>query len=145
MKNLKYSSFLLLIIILLFVPIYVLSSIISISNNTQHNLEDFDSLRLQDETYVNSSIRIIDNGWILFEKTLEPDMIDVLNTFREELNLVGNDVNLLNISEIQNVQEKFYDYYVINTSGIIVKTTYEIDLGLNLSTFGFWQRDAPII
>ena len=144
-KNLKFSSYLLVIVLLFFIPIYVLSSILSISNNTQHNLEDFDSLRLQDETYVNSSIHLIDDGWKLFEKTLEPDMIDVLLTFREELNLVGNDINLLNLSRIQKEQEKFYDYFIMNTSGIIVKTTYENDLGLNLSTAGFFQRNSSSI
>ncbi|MCK5367178.1 MAG: HAMP domain-containing histidine kinase, partial [Cyclobacteriaceae bacterium] len=105
------------------------------SNIEGNHMEEFSSLRQQDELYANASIHLVDSGWKLFEKTLEPEMDGVINNFRGELNALGGDINLLNMTEIQNNLGQRYDYYVINKSGIIVKTTYELELGFDLSGF----------
>ncbi len=136
----------LLVIILFIVPTYIISSLVIFSNIEANHLEEFSFLRQQDELYANASIHLVDSGWKLFEKTLEPEMEDVINNFKGELNALGGDINLLNMTEIQNNIGNKFDYYIINKSGTIVKTTYELELGLDLSNTGFWKNNAqPIL
>ncbi|MCB8964667.1 MAG: SpoIIE family protein phosphatase [Bacteroidales bacterium] len=50
------------------------------------------------------------------------------------------EANLKRIREELNLDPLFYDFYVIDTNGIVVNTTFKPDLGLNFFSFGEEHR-----
>ncbi|SDC47449.1 MULTISPECIES: HD-GYP domain-containing protein [unclassified Candidatus Frackibacter] len=64
--------------------------------------------------------------------------INNVSDFKKEIRDVKQNIKSINS---QGIELDKVNYYLINSQGIITKTDYEVDLGLNLSKFGgLWDR-----
>lgn len=119
-------------------PVFVFASIFVYSNSKNELEVDFQQSKIRSEYEISSSIKLVDEGWKIFEKSLEKNMIEAFEPFLSAYNDSGSNLTNLNLSALQSEIGSIYDLYIINASGVIIATTYEIDLGLdfsNLDTF----------
>ena len=137
-QNFSYKTNLIIAFILVLMPVFVFASIFVYSNSKNELEVDFQQSKIRSEYEISSSIKLVDEGWKIFEKSLEKNMIEAFEPFLSAYNDSGSNLTNLNLSALQSEIGSIYDLYIINASGVIIATTYEIDLGLdfsNLDTF----------
>lgn len=125
-----------LLIVILFVFVFISSSIYIVDSIKQTVLKNLPNRVL-------STFSIINKKSGLLARVYENDFLYALYRVENAL-FFGQDVtNLLNLIYKERFSKDFVrlDYYLIDNSGIVYKTSYEPDLGLNLSQFQeFWKR-----
>lgn len=112
--------------------------------NTQIN-NDFKHQEEILEQAIFDSIEFVNNGFLLISDLLSPEIERESQYFLEEYVEVEGDISLVNLSLIkENIESNLgrgeVDLYIINRTGVIVKTTYAPDLGLDFILFpSFYQ------
>lgn len=84
-------------------------------------------------------LRFQDITLSILEENINPKLENVsgklvMEYFRSTKNI--KEADLKKIREELNLDPQFYDFYVIDTNGIVVNTTFKPDLGLNFFSFG---------
>lgn len=107
---------------------------------TQQNLTD---------QVLKQSIVWIDRGISLYEGQFVPDLKKAMEIYQEEYRNTGGDVSKLNLSELKrritNELGNDYDLYLIDTEGVVIKTTFKDDLGLDFRKYpDFFQKITEI-
>ena len=122
------------LIILLYMILVVLCIVgfmaIEDYNFTKTNFEHESSLlQVQTEQNIIEAMRLKEATWSIYDETLDDQMKKGLNSVLLEYNRSGGDPGAMDLNRIKNELGEHYDIYVIDESGIIIKTTFSSELG----------------
>lgn len=98
--------------------------------STKENLEK-DELRLQQQTETNirEAITLSDEGYNLFDDSLNSQMHEKFQYIFQEYNRSGRDPAKMDLGAVKKQIGDSYELYIINSSGVIEYTTYTPELG----------------
>ncbi|WP_371806213.1 histidine kinase dimerization/phosphoacceptor domain -containing protein [Candidatus Lokiarchaeum ossiferum] len=136
--NFSYKTNLIVAFILVLMPVFVVTSIFVYTNSKNRAEADFEQSKIRCEYEITSTIKLVDEGWKIFEKSLEKNMIEAFEVFEAAYNASGSNPAEMNLTALRSEIGLKYDLYIINASGVIIATTYKTDLYLdfsNLNTF----------
>jgi signal transduction histidine kinase/HAMP domain-containing protein len=91
-------------------------------------------LQVQTEQNIRGSLSYKDATSTLFDNILNGKMEDGLLTLVQEYEKAGGDPARMNISRLRDDLGTDYDVYIIDESGIIIRTTYGPELGMDFRT-----------
>lgn len=75
----------------------------------------------------------------MIEEKLNKELEDISNEITEKHLVAIKDIEKVNLKKLRSqlgLDSTLYDFYIINQQGIIVNTTFDKDMGLNLFSFG---------
>jgi len=99
-------------------------------NFTKSNFEHESSLlQVQTEQNIIEAMRLKEATWSIYDETLDDQMKKGLTSVLLEYNRSGGDPGAMDLNRIKNELGEHYDIYVIDESGIIIKTTFSSELG----------------
>lgn len=88
---------------------------------------------------LKQSIVWIDRGISLYEGQYIPDLIRAMEIYQDEYNATGKDASKLNLSEVKTrITHELgndYDLYLIDSDGVVIKTTFIDDIGLDFKKY----------
>ena len=107
------------------------------------------SITRVDDNYINhqnltdqvlkQSIVWIDRGISLYEGQFVPDLKTAMEINQQEYNKTGGNTSKLNLTEIKTrIAHELgndYDLYLIDTEGVVIKTTFKDDIGLDFKKY----------
>jgi len=95
---------------------------------TKSNFEHESSLlQVQTEQNIIEAMRLKDTTWSIYDETLNNQMEKGLTSVLLEYNRSLGDPDAMDLNRIKNELGEQYDIYVIDESGVIVKTTFSPD------------------
>jgi PAS domain S-box-containing protein len=99
---------------------------------TKSNFEHESSLlQVQTEQNIIEAMRLKDTTWSIYDETLNNQMEKGLTSVLLEYNRSLGDPDAMDLNRIKNELGEQYDIYVIDESGVIVKTTFSPELGMD--------------
>ena len=88
-------------------------------------------LQVQTEQNIIESMRLKEATWSVYDETLNDQMKAGLTSVLLEYNQSHGDPGAMDLNRIKNELGQGYDIYVINESGVIIKTTFSSELGMD--------------
>ena len=134
----RFSTCLMLVMILITVPTIGLISALDYWQVEQGLIEDENQLREQTEKSIVQAITLVDAGLNLFDSTLDQRMEEGFIPFLAEYERAGRDPAAMDLSRVREELGGEMDIYIINTSGVIEYTTYPPDLGLDFAEIPYF-------
>lgn len=109
--------------------------------NTEHQFhEDALLLRSQTEKSLALTLQMVDDGYKLYDDTLNQVMIEGFSSFMEEYERSGRDPAGMDLRGLKEKLGSSMDLYIINRSLVIEYTTYPVDLGLDFSIYPYTKK-----
>lgn len=97
-------------------------------------------LQVQTEQNIHGALFYKDATSSLFDNILNDKMEDGLRSLVQEYERAGHDPDLMNFTAIRGELGPDYDIYVIDDEGVIIRTTYAPELGMDFKTIpSFYQ------
>ncbi|NQS77963.1 MAG: HAMP domain-containing protein [Methanoculleus bourgensis] len=134
----RFSTCLMLVMILITVPTIGLISALDFWQVEQGLIADENLLREQTEKSIVQAITLVDAGLNLFDSTLDQRMEEGFIPFLAEYERAGRDPAAMDLSRVREELGGEMDIYIINTSGVIEYTTYPPDLGLDFAEIPYF-------
>ena len=134
----RFSTCLMLVMILITVPTIGLISALDYWQVEQGLIEDENQLREQTEKSIVQAITLVDAGLNLFDSTLDQRMEEGFIPFLAEYERAGRDLAAMDLSRVREELGGEMDIYIINASGVIVYTTYPPDLDLDFAEIPYF-------
>jgi PAS domain-containing protein/two-component sensor histidine kinase len=128
-KTRSFSSILLFYMVLL---VLCIVGFMAVNNYvyTKNNFErESNLLRVQTEQNIIEAMRLKNNVWNYYDGTLNDQMKKGLVLVLQDYNAAGSDPTRMDFATLKTALGENYDIYVINVSGVIVRTTYTPELG----------------
>lgn len=104
-------------------------------------------LRQYTELNIRESIFLVNQGLDLFDSTLNDKMAAAFKVYLDEYVHSGGDLSKIDYSGLKNTLGNNFDgeldVYVINESGVIIRSTDPDVLGLDLSTYADYSHSLP--
>lgn len=97
--------------------------------------EDTATMKVQMEEGLGETIGLMDEGYRLYDDSLNDIMEREFALFREEYEESNRNVDMMNLEEMKSRMGGMFDLYIINESLIIEHTTYPPDQDLDLSVY----------
>jgi PAS domain S-box-containing protein len=88
-------------------------------------------LQVQTEQNIICAMELKAAAWSIYDETLNDQMEMGLTSVLLEYNRSHGEPDAMDLTSVKNTLGDKYDIYVINESGIIIKTTYEPELGMD--------------
>jgi len=107
--------------------------------------EGYRLLQIQSERDIANTMETVDNGFKMVGLAFRESFQNAFDIFLDAYEDVDGNVELLNMSSIQQNLSRPYDLYIINSAGVIIQTTYPPDLGLDFSPFSFFYGQLTLI
>jgi PAS domain S-box-containing protein len=139
-KARSFSSILLIYMILLalcIVGFMAVSNYLYTKNNFEYESHLF---QVQTEQNIIEAMRLKNGVWNFYDKTLNDQMNEGLLLVVAEYNRTGSNTDRMDLAAVKNTLGKDYDVYVINESGVIIRTTYAPELGLDFKSIPYFYE-----
>lgn len=139
-KSRSFSYFLLLYMVLL---VLVIVSFLMVNDyfQTKENVErEFRLLQVQTEQNIREAMRLKDISWRVYDDTLNDEMKSGLDEVLREYERTGGNPAAMNLDRIVEKIGPGFDIYIINESGVIVRTTYPPELGMDFSNVPYFHE-----
>ncbi|MGA2917256.1 MAG: PAS domain-containing protein [Methanoregula sp.] len=111
-------------------------------NDYLYTKDNFDleshNLQVQTEQNVEAAMRLSDTAANILDNSMNDRMLQGLNEVNQEYAKAGGDPARMDLDTIQKNLGEGYDIYVIDESGVIVKTTYPPELGEDFKTVPYF-------
>ncbi|WP_424026774.1 PAS domain-containing protein [Methanoregula sp.] len=134
----SFSFYLLLFMVILVISIVGFQTI----NDYLYTKDNFDleshNLQVQTEQNVEAAMRLSDTAANILDNSMNDRMLQGLNEVNQEYAKAGGDPARMDLDTIQKNLGEGYDIYVIDESGVIVKTTYPPELGEDFKTVPYF-------
>ena len=128
-KTRSFSSILLFYMIVLVLCIVGFMAV----NNYLYTKNSFEResylLQVQTEQNIIEAMRLKNNVWNFYDETLNDQMKEGLILALQEYNRSGRDPDRMDLTAVKTTLGANYDIYIIDESGVIIKTTYLPELG----------------
>ncbi|NLM29924.1 MAG: HAMP domain-containing histidine kinase [Methanomicrobiales archaeon] len=134
-----------LIMILITLPVIGAISFLDYREVEETLIAGDDLFREETEANVVRSLRLVDTGLKLFDRTLDSRMVEGFGPVFAEYERAGNDPGGMDLARIQEDLGEGMDIYIINESGVIEYSTYPPDIGLDFKGAPeFYERITDI-
>jgi PAS domain S-box-containing protein len=134
----SFSFYLLLFMVILVISIVGFQTI----NDYLYTKDTFDreshNLQVQTEQNVDAAMRLADTAANVIDNSMNDQMMQGLTEVNQEYTRTGGDPDKMDLEGIQKSLGEGYDIYIINASGVIVKTTYSPELGEDFRTIPYF-------
>ena len=134
----SFSFYLLLFMVILVISIVGFQTI----NDYLYTKDNFDreshNLQVQTEQNVDAAMRLADTAANVVDNSMNDRMMQGLTEVNQEYAQTGGDPDKMDLEAIQKNLGEGYDIYIINASGVIVKTTYSPELGEDFKTIPYF-------
>lgn len=134
----SFSFYLLLFMVILVISIVGFQTI----NDYLYTKDNFDleshNLQVQTEQNVEAAMRLSDTAANILDNSMNDRMLQGLNEVNQEYAKAGGDPARMDLDTIQKNLGEGYDIYVIDESGVIVKTTYPPEFGEDFKTVPYF-------
>jgi PAS domain S-box len=87
------------------------------------------NLEIQSEQSIEAALRQTDTTTNVMDEQLNAQMLKGFTTFFAEYNRSGHDPSTMDLSRVKETLGDGYDVYVINESGVIVYSSYSLEIG----------------
>ncbi len=134
-KEIPFSWYLMLTIILITVPIVAFVSLMDYREVEQDLIGDHIIRQEQTEKSTIEAMKLIDAGLKLYDLTLDHKMENGFALLLEEYERSGRDPAMMDFPAVREELGEDMDIYIINADGVIEYTTYEPEIGLDFSAY----------
>jgi PAS domain S-box-containing protein len=138
LKKRPFSQYLLLVVIVLIISVVAGITAIDFINEQATFERNSGLLQVQTEENLVEALQLVDEGFKLYDNTLNRQMKENFNVFLEEYNRSGMDPEKMDLTGIQQVMGNNIDLYIINESGVIQFSTYKPEIGLDFRTLPYF-------
>jgi PAS domain S-box-containing protein len=108
---------------------------------TKNNFErESHLLQVQTEQNIVEAMRLNDIVWNLYDESLNDQIKEEFISVLQEYHRAGDDPSLMNLAEVKTTLGENYDIYVINESGVIIRTTYAPELGMDFKQIPYFYE-----
>ena len=139
-KTRSYSVILLLYMILLVLCVVGFMTV----NDYLYTKNNFDResllLQVQTEQNIIEAMRLKEATWNIYDETLDDQMKKGLTLVLLEYNRSGDEPDRMDLNGVKKSIGDNYDIYVINESGVIIKTTFASELGMDFKTVPYFYE-----
>ncbi|MGK0291109.1 MAG: class 3 adenylate cyclase/HAMP domain-containing protein [bacterium] len=126
---LKYS--LTISILLIYIPTVLILFGVDYHTSKKEFEQQYRILANQAEHNILDTVRFVNMSYQVIEKSLNDRLERGFIPFLKEYKKVKGDISKINLDLLKTKLGKGIDLYIINKKGIVEKTTYEIDQGLD--------------
>jgi PAS domain S-box-containing protein len=134
----SFSFYLLLFMVILIISIVGFQTV----NDYLYTRDNFDreshNLQVQTEQNVEAAMRLSDTAANILDNSMNDRMMKGLTAVNQEYARVGGDPARMDLAAIQHTLGDGYDVYIIDDSGVIVRTTYAPELGEDFKTVPYF-------
>jgi len=134
LKKRPFSQYLLLVVLVLIIGVVAGITAIDYSNEQATFERNSGLLQVQTEENLVEALQLVDEGFKLYDNTLNRQMKENFQVFIEEYNRSGMDPQKMDLAGIQQEMGDNIDLYIINESGVIQFSTYKPEIGLDFRT-----------
>lgn len=132
------NSFTVILLVLLLISVLSITTLWYI--DTKNQIESRYLLQKNHtEQTLHQSVIWIDSGIRLYEYSFEPGLKSAMNQYLDVYNTSKGEIDAINLVSLKNQFNQTYggiwDLYIINSDGMIEKTTYKPDIYLNFSHY----------
>ncbi len=139
-KTRSFSSILLFYMIVLVLCIVGFMAV----NNYLYTKNSFEResylLQVQTEQNIIEAMRLKNNVWNFYDETLNDQMKEGLILALKEYNRSGSDPDRMDLAAVKTTLGANYDIYIIDESGVIIKTTYLPELGQDFKQIPYFYE-----
>ena len=139
-RSIGFSLFILAYMVLIIVITVGCITAIDVISAEQTFTEDARTIRDQTEGSLTQTVQLVDEGYRLYDDSLNKDMREGFSLFLEEYERSYRDVSRMNLGKIKEELGSTMDLYIINESLVIEYTTFPPDLGLDFSQYPYTQK-----
>ncbi len=139
-KTRSFSSILLfymIVLVLCIVGFMAVNNYLYTKNNSEH--ESY-LLQVQTEHNIIEAMRLKNGVWNFYDKTLNDQMNEGLLLVLQEYNRSGSDPDRMDLAALKTSLGENYDIYIIDESGVIIKTTYLPELGMDFKQVPYFYE-----
>lgn len=134
----SFSFYLLLFMVILVISIVGFQTI----NDYIYAKDNFDrdsqNQQIQTEQNVDAAMRLADTAANVLDNSMNDRMEQGLSDINQEYARAGGNPDAMDLATIQKNLGEGYDIYIIDKSGVIVKTTYPPELGQDFGTIPYF-------
>jgi HAMP domain-containing protein len=137
-KNRSFSRSLLIamiVLVIILVGLMTAYDYIDLKNLTNN---EFSHLQIQTEDSITAELRLDDAATSVMDNQLNRQMMSGFDTLFAEYYHSGENPVDMNLTNVKKTLGEGYDIYVINTSGVIVYTTYPLEQGEDFRTIPYF-------
>ena len=139
-----YLIFVIVCIILLVIGFLITAAYMQAKQDT---ITQDDYLRQYTELNTKESVILVNKGLDLFDSTLNDKMEAAFKDYLDEYTKSGGDLSKIDYTGLKNTLGSNFngelDLYVINESGVIIRSTVPDVLGLDLSKYADYSHSLP--
>jgi signal transduction histidine kinase/HAMP domain-containing protein len=136
----SFSYYLLLFMVILVITIVGFQT----ASDYLYTKDNFDleshNLQVQTEQNVEAAMRLSDTAANILDNSMNDRMMKGLSEVNAEYARSGGNPARMNLEAVQNDLGEGYDIYVIDESGVIVKTTYSPELGQDFKNVPYFYK-----
>ena len=136
----SFSFYLLLFMVILVISIVGFQTL----NDYVYTMDTFDreshNLQVQTEQNVEEAMRLSDTAANILDNSMNDRMMEGLSEINHEYARAGGDPAKMDLDTLQKNLGDGYDIYIIDDSGVIVRTTYAPELGEDFKTVPYFYN-----
>ncbi len=136
-KPLKYE--IMFPVLILVISISLILSIVDFIAARKNFLDNYEILKQQTEDSIVNTLKMINNGYNMLDHALEDKMIKAFNPFLAAYKKANGNPALIDLNALKRLFKGKMDFYILNKKGVIIKTTYKKDLGMDFSKFRIFK------
>lgn len=124
-----------IVLVIILVGLMTAYDYIDLKNLTNN---EFSHLQIQTEDSITAELRLDDAATSVMDNQLNRQMMSGFDTLFAEYYHSGENPVDMNLTNVKKTLGEGYDIYVINTSGVIVYTTYPLEQGEDFRTIPYF-------
>jgi PAS domain S-box-containing protein len=135
--SLSFSYYLLISMVFLILLVAAGITYVDYHQAEENYQKNARAMQEQTEDDITQTIRIVDDGFRIYDDALNLQMKEGFKIFLEEYERAGRDPSRMELNGIKEDLGNIMDLYIINESFIIEYTTYEPDRGLDFTQWSY--------
>jgi diguanylate cyclase (GGDEF)-like protein len=118
-------------LMLIVTPIYLIFSVINYTNTKDGIIYNSQLAVKQSEISIINTIKNTEKSYEFISSSYDKMMEESLNLFESEYERYNGDVSKIDLQSMKNKYNQYMDFYIINSDGIIIYSTFDTALGID--------------
>ncbi len=139
LNKIKLQNLVLLFSTIILIPFVLLLKYYQYNEQKNDILSQFDSIRQITENNIVTTIKMTDNTYYIIEEIIRPNLQTALENLNRAYESEDGDIEKIDLyklkAEMDPDNRRGLDYYIIDSSNVVIKTTYQTDMGLDFKKF----------
>ncbi|MCX7943899.1 MAG: ATP-binding protein [Deltaproteobacteria bacterium] len=138
-KRIKLQHLIILCSIIFLLPLVIVLKYYQYVEQKGEMLDNFEKLRQITDNNIITSIKLVDSAYHIIEEAVKSNLERFLNELHNIYKEKNGDIEKIDLEEFKNSLNYNYksglDFYIIDENNVIIKTTYNRDLGLDFKKY----------